>query len=155
MISFKKPVIFIATGFYSGFIPIAPGTFGSILGIPLCYLISKIDPAFIVPVVILLILFSIGVAHKAEKYLDQNDPGCIVIDEIVGFVVVLFGLPLNWYLIILGFIFFRCFDIVKPFPIRQLEKHTKGGFGIVLDDILAGVYTNLLLRLGIFCIGNN
>ena len=76
----------------------------------------------------------------------SEDPGCIVIDEIVGIMVTFIGLPFNMVNLVLGFVFFRVIDILKPYPIRSMEKKLSGGAGIVLDDVAAGIYSNLLLR---------
>ena len=149
----ERSVIFIATGCYSGFAPIAPGTFGSLTGLPICYLISQIHFVFAVLFIVIFILCAIGIANGAEKLLNQNDPGCIVIDEIAGLVVTLFYLPFNVFSVTTGFFIFRFFDIVKPFPIRLIEKRISGGAGVVLDDVLAGIYSNLVLRGLIFFIG--
>ena len=98
-------------------------------------------------------MFAIGIASAAEKILKQKDPGQIVIDEIAGLMVTFAGWPFNLKTALAGFIIFRVFDILKPFPIRILDKRVGGGSGIVLDDVLAGVYGNLILRLVIYISG--
>ncbi|MGD2272190.1 MAG: phosphatidylglycerophosphatase A, partial [Desulfobacterales bacterium] len=85
--------------------------------------------------------------------LKKEDPGCIVIDEIAGMMIVLVGVPLDWSTVVGGFIIFRLLDIIKPFPIRILERRFSGGFGIVVDDVAAGIMANLALRLVIFLNG--
>ncbi len=124
----------------------APGTFGSIVALPICYLLVK---APTMPVVLFIGVFTaaaVGIAHQAENWLNTKDPGCIVIDEIAGQMVTLIGLPANGFVYIGGFLVFRCLDIMKPFPINWLEKRLSGGLGIVADDILAGVIGNILIR---------
>jgi phosphatidylglycerophosphatase A len=96
---------------------------------------------------LLFIFFAVWIADAAEKILEQNDPGCIVIDEIAGMVVALVGLPFNPITVVIGFIIFRILDIFKPFPIRDLDKRIPGGLGVVADDVAAGIITNLLLRI--------
>lgn len=91
----------------------------------------------------------------AEKILKQNDPGCIVIDEIAGIMVTFLSLPFNTITVIAGFLIFRFFDILKPFPIRSMERKLAGGTGIVMDDLLAGVYSNIALRLLVMTTGIN
>ena len=91
----------------------------------------------------------------AEKILKQNDPGCIVIDEIAGIMVTFLSLPFNTITVIAGFLIFRFFDILKPFPIRPIERKLAGGTGIVMDDLLAGVYSNIALRLLFMTTGTN
>ena len=100
--------------------------------------------------ILVFIFFAIGIASAAEKIIQQRDPGQIVIDEIAGLMVTFAGLPFNLKTVLAGFIIFRVFDILKPFPIRMLERRIGGGSGIVLDDVLAGVYGNLIVRLGIY-----
>ncbi len=142
----QKSVIFLATGFYIGKIPFAPGTFGSIIGLPLCFFLSKIELPIAVLCTLVFILIAILIAHDAEKILNKNDPGCIVIDEIAGIIVTLLGMPFNLITVAAGFFIFRIMDIFKPFPIRVLEKRLTGGTGIVFDDVAAGIFGNLALR---------
>jgi len=143
----EKAVMFLATGFYIGNIPVAPGTFGSLLGLPLCFSLTGISASSAVLWTLLFILFAVWIADAAEKILKQNDPGCIVIDEIAGMMVALVGLPFNPITVVIGFIIFRILDILKPFPIRDLDKRIPGGLGVVADDVAAGILTNLLLRV--------
>ncbi|MBW2569875.1 MAG: phosphatidylglycerophosphatase A, partial [Deltaproteobacteria bacterium] len=96
--------------------------------------------------------FAILIAHYAEKILKKNDPGCIIIDEIIGIVITFIGLKFDITSALTGFIIFRFFDILKPFPIRFLEKKVPGGAGVVIDDIMAGVYSNIVLRVLLFTI---
>ena len=149
----ERAVIFLATGFFVGTVPFAPGTFGSIIGLPLVFLLSRINLLLSVAYILLFILFAIGIASAAEKILNQKDPAKIVIDEIAGIMVAFTGLPFNLKTVIAGFVIFRVFDILKPFPIRSLERRVSGGSGVVLDDVLAGVYANLILRLAFYITG--
>ena len=146
----QKAIIFIATGGLIGFSPVAPGTFGSLAALPICLLISsmRIGPASIF--VAALIMFSTWIAHAAEKVEAQKDPKQVVVDEICGMAIALFALPFTPFFIIGGFALFRVFDILKPFPIQWVDKKVPGGLGIVLDDILAGIFANGSLRLVIF-----
>ncbi len=150
----ERAVLFLATGFFIGHMPFAPGTFGTLIGLPICFLLSRFHIGPVVLWVLLFIFFAIGVASAAEKILKQKDAAQIVIDEIAGVLVVFIGLPFNLYTAICGFIIFRVFDILKPFPIRWFEKKVGGGSGIVLDDVIAGIYSHLILRLAIFMIGS-
>ncbi len=142
-----EAIVFLATGFYIGNIPLAPGTFGTILGLPLCFLLGLLKLPIALVCTLLFILIAIWISHIAEKRLEKKDPGCIVIDEIAGMVVALIGLPLNLTTGLIGFIIFRILDISKPFPIRALEKHLPGGVGVVMDDVIAGLMANLILRV--------
>jgi len=142
----QKSVIFIATGCYIGNITFAPGTFGTVLGLLLCFFLSKIDYSMAVLLTLIFILCAIWIANEAEKILKTKDPGCIVIDEIAGIILTLSGLPFNITSVTVGFLVFRALDIWKPYPIRLLENKFAGGIGIVLDDVAAGILSNLILR---------
>ena len=139
--------MFLATGCFIGNISFAPGTFGSILGIPLCFLLSKINLLVAVLLTVMFVLFAILIAQEAENILKTKDPGCIVIDEIAGLMVTLIGLPFNIISVGSGFLIFRFLDIWKPYPIRFVENKLSGGAGIVMDDVAAGICGNLLLRV--------
>ncbi|MCP4372726.1 MAG: phosphatidylglycerophosphatase A [Deltaproteobacteria bacterium] len=143
----EKAVLFIATGCFIGKIPFAPGTFGSLAGIFLCFILSKINVPAAIYCIIIFIIFSIWIANGAEKILDRKDPGSIVIDEIAGMAVTLIGLPFNVFYVLSGFFIFRVLDITKPFPIRYIDRHVSGGAGIVFDDIAAGIIANVILRI--------
>jgi phosphatidylglycerophosphatase A len=149
MIFKRQAVMFLATGGYIGRIPFAPGTFGSLIGIPVVYAFSLMGTPAAFTAVVLIIPAAVWIAHLAEKQLKQKDPGCIVIDEIAGMCVALVGIPLSWVTGLAGFFMFRVFDILKPPPVRQLDRHLSGGWGIVMDDIAAGAMTNIVLRFGL------
>jgi len=149
----ERAVIFLATGFFVGTVPFAPGTFGSIIGLPIVFLLSRLNLLLSVFYILLFILFAIAIASAAEKIFNQKDPAKIVIDEIAGLMVAFTGLPFDLKTAIAGFIVFRAFDILKPFPIRVLENKLSGGSGVVLDDVLAGIYANLILRLAFYMAG--
>ena len=143
----EKAVLFIATGCFIGKIPFAPGTFGSLAGILLCFILSKISVLAAILCIILFIIFSIWIANGAEKILNKKDPGSIVIDEIAGMTVTLIGIPFNVFYVTTGFLIFRILDITKPFPIRYIDRRVSGGAGIVFDDIAAGLIANVILRI--------
>ncbi len=153
----ERIIIFIASGLYLGFMPKAPGTWGSILGIPLYLLVSRIAPLPVDIILLLLfLLFSSWIADRAGKLFHCTDASQIVVDEVVGMWTALVGAPFSPVIIGLAFILFRFFDILKPFPIRQLEKKIPGGVGVVMDDIIAGVFANIGWHLldHFFHIGN-
>ena len=145
-------VIFLATGCYLGRVPVAPGTFGSLLGLLICVVLSDIWLISAVLITIAFIGCSVWIADEAEKRLNQKDPGCIVIDEIAGMMVTLIGLPFNLFTAAAGFILFRLLDILKPFPIRLIERRLPGGVGVVADDVAAGILANIVLRIGLMFI---
>jgi phosphatidylglycerophosphatase A len=149
--SFKqKAIIFFATGGLIGFSPVAPGTFGSLAALPICLLISSMPIAPALIFVAALIMFSTWIAHAAEKLAAQKDPKQVVVDEICGMALALFALPFTPFFILGGFALFRVFDILKPFPIRWVDKKVPGGLGIMLDDIIAGIFANGALRLVVY-----
>jgi phosphatidylglycerophosphatase A len=148
MRSRDKWVMLLATGGYLGKIPVAPGTFGTLAGLPVCYLLAKMGWAPVLACLALLVAVAVAIADAAEKALEKKDPGCIVIDEIAGMAVTLAWLPFTLNTAVAGFVLFRVLDILKPPPVRQLDRGLTGGFGVVMDDVAAGVMANLLLRAG-------
>lgn len=141
-----KTAITIASGLGLGYSPVAPGTAGSLLGLPLAYLFAGTGLYWYA--VLTLLVFAVGVwaAGRAEVIYGQKDCGKIVIDEVAGMLVTMYTLPVNARYLILGFFLFRFFDIVKPFPARRIDQRMGGGLGVMLDDIAAAVYANLCLQ---------
>ena len=146
--------MFLATGGFVGNIPVAPGTFGSLLGLPLCYALAKISLPLAFLATGALIIVAIWIAQLAETITKQKDPGRIVIDEIAGMAVTLIGIPFHLTSMVIGFFIFRALDILKPFPIRSLERQISGGAGVVLDDVAAGIYGNILVRIILYVFSN-
>ncbi|MDY0391191.1 phosphatidylglycerophosphatase A family protein [Desulfobulbus oligotrophicus] len=143
-------LMFIATGAGSGNLPKAPGTWGSLVGVLLWVPLSRLStPSYFM---IIGALFIIGVfcAGAAEKIVDQGDPSIVVIDEIVGQLIALSFIPLHPAALLAGFILFRFFDIIKPYPISWIDRHLHGGLGIMLDDVMAALYALLVLHLGLW-----
>jgi phosphatidylglycerophosphatase A len=139
-------IIFLASGAYTGFSPIAPGTVGTLVGILIYLLLPYQHPSLYFSLVLLSIGAAIWLAQAGEIIFGAPDSRRIVIDEIVGFLVAMFLLPSSWGYIVAAFFIYRAFDVIKPPPIERLEA-LPGGFGVVLDDVLAGVYTNLVLQM--------
>ena len=146
LINKKNPIHWLATGFGLGLAPYAPGTCGTLLAIPLYFLLYK-TLEFYYFFVIILFISGIFICAKTGKDFKKTDHGAIVIDEVLGFLVTLLFVPFSWFNLILGFLLFRFFDITKPFPIRQIDAKLKGGFGVMLDDLLAGIFAGLWLYL--------
>ena len=143
----KHFILLLATGFGVGYSPVAPGTLGTLAAIPVYYFLSRIpSPLYEVTLVGFLFL-SVWVSGNAEIFFGKKDDQRVVIDEVMGFLITMLWVPKTVLFVTIGFFLFRFFDILKPFPIRRLEKGFKGGFGVVLDDIMAGVYANIVLRL--------
>jgi len=135
----------IASIFYIGYLPVAPGTLGSLAAVILNYFICR--NVWVAPIVILvIIMLGFVTAGRVEKIFGEKDPGEIVIDEFGGMLISLYRIPPTMGYVVAGFLLFRFFDIVKPGPIRNLEK-LKGSLGIMSDDIIAGVYTNIILQV--------
>jgi len=142
-----RAVLLLATGFSVGRIPLAPGTFGSLLGIPLCLVLAEIGlDVMVAAAAVAFVLFAVWIAGKAERLIRIKDAPCIVIDEMAGITVTMLGVPLTPLNLTAGFIAFRVLDIIKPFPARYMDAKVAGGWGIVMDDVVAGLYSNLLLR---------
>jgi phosphatidylglycerophosphatase A len=148
----SKFFLFLATGFGSGFSPVIPGTAGSLVAVPIYYFLSRI-PSPVYEITILACFFlSVYASDHAQRYWGKKDDRRIVIDEIIGFLITMLWLPGSVWTILAGFFLFRFFDILKPFPIRRLER-IDGGYGVVLDDVLAGVYANIVLHLLFWAFG--
>ena len=141
----------IATVLGVGYCPVAPGTAATAVGVAIAYGLGNNLPVY---TIVLLVLLVLGVITTGivEKQLNQKDPGFLVIDEVVGVLIALWGLPLIWPVMICGFFLFRALDMFKIYPINKLEAQP-GGWGIMLDDCLAGVYTNIILRIALRCAG--
>jgi len=144
-----RVVVFLATGFYTGNIPKAPGTFGTLPGLFLCFFLARLPWTVSLLLIFSLIGLAVWLAGRAEKIIGQKDPGCIVIDEIAGMTIALAAIPFTPFTAATGFVLFRFFDIVKPPPIKSIDRRVPGGVGIVLDDIIAGIFANIVLRVGI------
>jgi phosphatidylglycerophosphatase A len=143
----KRIVILIATGCYVGYSPLVPGTTGTLAAIPIYFLLSRLPPLYYLAIVLGSIYVAIWASDRAEVIFQSRDCRHIVIDEVVGFLVTMFIVPPTWRNILLGFFIFRALDIIKPFPIRALEERVRGGYGVVLDDIIAGIYANLIIHV--------
>mgnify|MGYP001153929259 CR=1 FL=1 len=136
----------IATVFFIGYFPFAPGTVASVFAMAVLWLFKLSDR---VVLFMLIVFFILGVlaSEKIEKKLEKKDPSCIVIDEFTGYLTAVAFFTLNWQVLVAGFILFRFFDILKPPPIRQIERKLRGGLGIMIDDMIAGLMANLSLRI--------
>jgi phosphatidylglycerophosphatase A len=138
--------LFIATCGYIGFAPVAPGTFGSAAGLVVFALIRH-SGSSLAEALAIVILFVVGIwsGTEAEHHLGGTDPGPVVMDEVVGMLITLAFLPVNWIGALVGFLLFRVLDVFKPWPAARFE-HLPGGLGIMADDGMAGLYGNLLMR---------
>ncbi|MDP2972326.1 MAG: phosphatidylglycerophosphatase A [Deltaproteobacteria bacterium] len=137
--------LFFSTGFGVGYSPIAPGTLGTLVAIPLYYFLSAISSPLYEITLIAFFFLTVWISERAENYFGKKDDPRIVIDEMMGFFIAMLWVTKTPFSILVGFILFRFFDIFKPFPIRRFEK-VRGGFGVVLDDVMAGIFANVILR---------
>ena len=143
----RQPLDFLALGFGSGLLPRAPGTAGTVAAIPLYLVMQSLALQVYVPLVVLLFLLGIPIcAHTARRLGVHDHPG-IVWDEIVGYLITMTFAPPGWLWVLAGFLLFRFFDILKPWPIRWLDRRVGGGFGIMVDDLLAGIAAAAVLQL--------
>ena len=140
-------LMFIATGAGSGYLPKAPGTWGTLVGLLLWWPLAGLSLTAYLATVAVLFIVGVASAGAAEKILDRGDPGVVVIDEIVGVLIALAAVPLHPAAALAGFALFRLFDIAKPFPVGWVDRHLHGGLGIMLDDVAAGLYALLVLHL--------
>jgi phosphatidylglycerophosphatase A len=148
----KRLTILLATWWGVGFCPLAPGTVGTLAAIPLFLILSLLPLWLYLLCVLGIALLACWAAGRAETIFGGQDHRAIVIDEVVGLLVVMIALPPTWPFLLAGFILFRTFDVIKPPPIRFLERTVKGGYGVVLDDVLAALYAYLVLRIFFFLI---
>ena len=136
----------VAFGIGFGFSPIAPGTVGTLLGIPVIFLMQFLPGIFWFFGALLVVVLSIVSSSRVSSELGAKDHPYIVIDEIAGYVFTMALIPVTWQTIIIGFLLFRIFDIIKPPPANWIDRKISGGFGITSDDLVAGVYANLTLQ---------
>jgi phosphatidylglycerophosphatase A len=147
----RSVILFISQGAYAGRSLVAPGTAGTVVGVLLYLGLKGLPPGYYLAVCVLVIFIGMWAAGHAEIILGHKDSPSIVIDEIAGFLTAMFMVPPGWFFILAGFLLFRVFDILKPWPLRRLEE-LHGGPGVMLDDVGAGVYTNIVLQLSAFLI---
>ena len=147
----RSLIIFFATGFYSGYSPIVPGTAGSVVGLAVIWL--GFGPLWQYSHPLCLIVFAIAfaiscwISDRAEKIFDQHDDSRIVIDEVLGMAATMFGNPLTFGYLMLGFILFRAADVIKPWPADVIDRRMRNGAGVMLDDLAAAIYANIALQL--------
>jgi len=146
----KQPIQLLAFGFGSGLMPKAPGTAGTLAAIiPWLWLTQQSLPVYLL-IVILSCLAGIYICGKTTEDLGVHDHGGIVWDEFCGLWITLIAVPFTWYWLLLGFLLFRFFDILKPWPINWLDKKVDGGLGIMLDDIVAGLFAWIILQVMLY-----
>ena len=144
---FSSPIYWLAVGFGSGLAPKAPGTAGTLIAIPLYLLVNELVLWQYIAILITGFVVGVWICDVAARQLGVHDDPSIVWDEIIGFLITMIAAPVGWLWIVIGFVLFRFFDIVKPWPIRMIDQRVSGGMGIMLDDVLAGIYALVCLQL--------
>lgn len=143
---FRSPRLLLAFGFGSGLSPYVPGTCGTLMAIPFYLLLAQLPPMFYALTVALAFAVGLYLCSYASRLMGVHDHGGIVWDEFVGLWITLFMVPLTWLNLLLGFVLFRIFDMLKPWPISWVDRRVHGGFGIMIDDVLAGVAAGVCLH---------
>jgi len=135
-----------STVFFIGYLPLVPGTFGSIFGVGLFYLLKGATSVTYFLFIFGIITLGLITCGRTERLLKEKDPGCIVIDEVAGILIALSFMPYDFKIILLSFLIFRILDTLKPFPAGRLQ-HWRGSVGVLADDLIAGIYTNIVLQI--------
>ena len=149
----SNPVHFLALGFGAGLLKPAPGTWGTLAAVPLVVLAAQFfnfDSYLFVFVCLIAFFLGVYLCGKSANDVGVHDHSAIVWDEFVGLFVAMIWVPLSWKTLLLAFVLFRIFDIVKPWPISWLDKHVHGGFGIMIDDVLAGLMACFVIHLALY-----
>src|SRR5215470_12447581 len=146
----RRLILFAASGAYVGYIPVASGTWGTLLAFPLFWLfapLQQVSAVLYLATYVVAVLFACWVAGRAETILQEHDSHAIVIDEIVGYLGATLFMDPTWGNTLVAFFIFRLFDVIKPFPAGAIDRGVPGGAGVVLDDVVSGLYANLATRV--------
>lgn len=149
----RNPWHFLAFGCGSGAAPLAPGTFGTLAAVPLYLLLEDVAPPLYLLAVAAMFVFGVWLCGRTAHDIGVHDHAGIVWDEIVGYLVTMLYAPAGWPWVVAGFALFRLFDIWKPWPIRLIDRRVRGGTGIMLDDLIAGIYAALVLMVLVRFVG--
>ena len=149
-VSLKNPTHFLALGFGSGLAPKMPGTFGTVAALPLVIVFAMmLDVAAYMAITMIVSVVAIWLCGKTANDMGVHDDSSIVWDEIAGMMIAMIAVPLTWQNLLVAFVLFRIFDILKPWPISLLDKKLHGGLGIMLDDIVAGIATLAIMQFSL------
>jgi phosphatidylglycerophosphatase A len=147
----RSLIIFLATAGYSGYSPVAPGTAGSVVGLVVIWLVFgplwTRSPALCLTVFAIAFVVACWISDRAEKIFDQHDDSRIVIDEVLGMAATMFGNPQSFPFLMLGFLLFRVADVIKPWPANLIDRRMQNGAGVMLDDLVAAIYANIVLQV--------
>ena len=150
-VSLANPVHFLALGFGSGLAPKMPGTFGTLAALPLVVLLYYYASFSVYLIVTILVsIVGVWICGRTADDMGVHDDSSIVWDEVAGMLITMLAVPLSWQTLLIGFMLFRFFDILKPWPISYLDRHVHGGFGIMIDDVLAGLFALGILHFGLY-----
>ena len=145
----SNPLHLLSLGFGSGLSPFAPGTCGTLVAIPLYLLLAQLPLWYYLAAVAVAFAIGVYLCGYTSKALGEHDHSGIVWDEFVGFWITMIAVPATWQWILAGFVLFRLFDIVKPWPVKVADAKVKGGFGIMFDDVLAALYALIVLQFAL------
>jgi phosphatidylglycerophosphatase A len=145
-----NPAHCLSLGFGSGLSPKMPGTMGTVIGVAIYLLMPTLDWKIYLGIVLASFLIGVFLCGYTAKALNVHDHPGIVWDEIVGYFITMFMVPKQWMWVLLGFVLFRIFDILKPWPISIADKRLKGGFGIMLDDVIAGLFALFIIQITLY-----
>jgi phosphatidylglycerophosphatase A len=147
----RQVIIFLATGAYTGYSPVAPGTAGSVVGLIIGYFLCapmwQREPMMFPAILAAAYVPACLIAGRAEQIFGEHDSSKIVLDEVLGMIATMYLNPLGWPWLVAGFVLFRIFDIIKPFPASLIDRKMPGGPGVMLDDLFSGIYANIVLRI--------
>ena len=145
-----NPFHLLSLGFGSGLAPKMPGTMGTVVGVLLFILLPELNWLFYLGITVLAFIVGVFLCEYTAKALNVHDHPGIVWDEIVGYFITMFMVPKTWLWILAGFILFRLFDILKPWPISIADKKVSGGFGIMLDDVIAAIFALIIIQITLY-----
>ncbi len=145
-----NPIHLLSLGFGSGLSPKMPGTLGTLVGVAIFWLMPVMEWQYYLGLIVVSFLLGVFLCGYTAKTLQVHDHSGIVWDEIVGYFITMFMVPKSWLWILLGFILFRFFDILKPWPISLADKHVTGGLGIMLDDVIAGIFSVIIIQITLY-----
>jgi phosphatidylglycerophosphatase A len=149
----RHPVYCLGLGFGSGLAPKAPGTFGTLAAIPLVFAMQYVSTTLYAVITLIAAIAGFWICARTAEAMGEHDHPAIVWDEIAGYMIAMFALPFSWVNVILAFVLFRFFDIYKPGPIGWCDRNLKGGTGIMMDDLLAGIASAGVIHLGYWLVG--
>ncbi|HJP50523.1 MAG: phosphatidylglycerophosphatase A [Pseudomonadales bacterium] len=147
---FSDPWYFLAMGCGSGLVPKMPGTAGSLLALVFYFILAQAGTWLYATVVLIALGFGVWLCDRVARDMQMKDPSSIVWDEFVGVWIALFMLPGGWYWVLAGFVLFRFFDILKPWPVNWLDENLTGGAGIMMDDVVAAIYSLIIVQVTAF-----